>query len=757
MGGSSLRPKSTAAHEPAPHFIPEFFVDPPRLAHPEHASNSMVQIDTPLHKGVSTTCMPLRRDRDPPREGSGDDAATVLAARGGDWLQPGRLVLGDFRIESKLGEGGMGAVYKGRQLSLARDVAIKVLPPRLAEDEGFLERFYREAKASGALDHPNIVRGVIAGEDHGCHFFVMEFVRGENLETLLKRIQRFSVADAVKITLEVARALHHAHSHAIIHRDIKPSNIMVTPDGQVKLLDLGLAKALDDDLGLTQVGDMAGTPAYMPPEQARNAKAADARCDIFALGATLYVMVTGKKPFAGNTTIAVLESQERGAYQPALPFNTEVTEQLDTMIRKMLAPDPARRFQTAAELIDALEKTGLASAHLAFEAPTRLGPAPSVVAPRGKRPAPVAELSDRDAEQPTRPAAAPPHEAEQPTRLAQVTDRRSTEPAGLAGLSDRGEAEPTRLARVSEAVSDEPRRPAVVGVYAEPHVKTRTTRAAGRRLLVSGVLTLAVLGGGYVVWELYRPLEEQKDIRMQTPQAGAEQSGAMQSATAPPSSSPLIDVGPVDTVLARAMQQLASDRLEEARATLAQALEAHPRDQEIERPLRELESGALVLFQYQTPEQTSSVTPLWSASGVTLTSRDNYRFAIIPGRQCFLYAFQRDQQPSVSRLFPNPQFSTQSNPLPAGRLYWLPADAREERSWLHLDTSVGEEQVYFVAVTKPLRDPEDLERQLKYGGDRILETMKRDLELFLENGGAPGQACFADAGSAAKVFQFSHR
>ena len=274
--------------------------------------------------------------------------------------------VGDYHLTKKLGEGGMGTVFKAHQVSMDRDVALKVLPKHLAKNPGFVERFYREARASAKLDHPNIVRGIDVGEDKGFHYFAMEFIDGESVDKHLERSGKLSVGDAVKIGIDVAHALEHAHSKGMVHRDIKPDNIMVTRSGQIKLADLGLAKATDDDSGLTQTGSGFGTPYYMPPEQALNAKYVYNRSDIYALGATLYHLVTGKVPYDGETAVEVLTAKKEGRHSPARRLNADVPEILDLVIDKMMHKDPKTRYQNAADVIAALEKTDCASAKLSW-------------------------------------------------------------------------------------------------------------------------------------------------------------------------------------------------------------------------------------------------------------------------------------------------------------------------------------------------------------------------------------------------------
>ena len=207
--------------------------------------------------------------------------------------------LGDFKIVKKLGQGGMGEVYLAHQISLDRDVALKVMAKQFSSQETFVKRFKREAQTMAKLDHPHIVRGYAVGEDQGLLFLAMELIKGKSMQDWMEKLGKLSVGDALHVTLIVADALKHAHEINMIHRDIKPDNILVTDKGLVKVSDMGLAKAMDEDMSMTQSGTGLGTPYYMPPEQARNAKHVDHRSDIYALGCTLYHFVSGKLPFAG--------------------------------------------------------------------------------------------------------------------------------------------------------------------------------------------------------------------------------------------------------------------------------------------------------------------------------------------------------------------------------------------------------------------------------------------------------------------------
>ncbi|HYV37079.1 MAG TPA: serine/threonine-protein kinase, partial [Gemmataceae bacterium] len=272
--------------------------------------------------------------------------------------------LGNYRILRRLGDGGMGTVFLGYHESDQRQVAIKVLPEHLAGNQTAIDRFYREAKSGALLNHANIVRILAIGQEQatGRHYLVMEYVDGPSAQELLQRTGRLTVGDAVHLILDIARALEHAHSRNVIHRDIKPANILVTQSGLAKLTDLGLAKRTDEASHLTAARQGFGTPYYMPYEQAMNAKYADGRSDIYALGATLYHLVAGEVPFQGANHLEVVDKKNVGEYPLASSYNPAVPAKLNSILARMLARDPADRYQTASELIVELERSELSAA-----------------------------------------------------------------------------------------------------------------------------------------------------------------------------------------------------------------------------------------------------------------------------------------------------------------------------------------------------------------------------------------------------------
>ena len=277
-----------------------------------------------------------------------------------DSLDPSVRMIGKCRIEHEIGRGGMGAVYLGHHTRLDVPVAVKVLPPHIAEsDPEFVHRFVREARLAARIRHPNIVSvlDVDQEQETGQYYIVQEYVAGGSLKDLLDE-GPMETDRATEIVLGVAEALNAAAKYDIIHRDIKPDNIMLTTDGTAKLADLGLAKSTTDDAGMTMTSAVMGTPAYMAPEQVESTSSVDARADIYSLGATFYHMVTGKRPFSGPTPASIMLKHLQEPLSAVRDVKADVPEPVAAIIEKMLAKNPAERFQTAAELVTALKSVG---------------------------------------------------------------------------------------------------------------------------------------------------------------------------------------------------------------------------------------------------------------------------------------------------------------------------------------------------------------------------------------------------------------
>lgn len=261
-----------------------------------------------------------------------------------------------YRILSKLGSGAMATVFKARQMSLDRMVAIKVLPKRLSENAEYVERFYKEGKAAAKLNHANIVQAFDVGESGGYHYFVMEYVKGHTLHDELAGGKVFPEAEALQIIIQIAKALEHAHKQGLIHRDVKPKNIMMTDEGIAKLADMGLARGVADaQAAQAEAGRAFGTPYYISPEQIRGELHIDFRADIYSLGATLYHLVTGRVPFEAATPAAVMHKHLKEALIPPDHINTQLSAGLGEVVEVMMAKDRNRRYASTSDLLLDLE------------------------------------------------------------------------------------------------------------------------------------------------------------------------------------------------------------------------------------------------------------------------------------------------------------------------------------------------------------------------------------------------------------------
>ena len=278
-------------------------------------------------------------------------------------LEAAQHTLGRYRLLRLLGRGGMSEVYLGYDMQAGAPLALKVLSESLAGDPVQVDRFRREATLTNRLRHPNLIRGLDQGVDAstGRLYFAMEFIDGPSAQTRLDSSRRLAVSDVVHIGLAIAKALEYLHARNYVHRDIKPDNILLSPDGEAKLADLGLVRWVEKDVTqLTASDDAFGTSYYMPLEQALNAHFVDGRSDIFALGATLYHLLTGRVPFPGDNHREIMRMKEAGHYTPPSLLDSQVPASLERTLQRMLEAKPRARYQTASEVVVALERTKLA-------------------------------------------------------------------------------------------------------------------------------------------------------------------------------------------------------------------------------------------------------------------------------------------------------------------------------------------------------------------------------------------------------------
>jgi serine/threonine-protein kinase len=322
---------------------------------------------------------------------AGAQGARALAREliGRDWITPyqinqlfqGRgaeLVLGPYVLLERLGEGGMGQVFKARHVKLRRVVALKVIRPQRLAKEDAVRRFHREIRTAAQLSHPNIVMAYDADEANGTHFFAMEYVAGVDLASLVKAQGPLAVDLACDYARQAALGLQHAHERGMVHRDVKPHNLLLTRQGVVKVLDLGLARLTqpgeDKPSSVqTKTGVVMGTPDYIAPEQARDSRAADTRSDLYSLGCVLYQLLSGRVPFPTGSVTEKLLHHVMDEPTPLRELRRDVHSAVAAVVHKLMAKCPEDRFQTPSEAAAAL-----AAAALRTTEPSALPPVPAV-------------------------------------------------------------------------------------------------------------------------------------------------------------------------------------------------------------------------------------------------------------------------------------------------------------------------------------------------------------------------------------------
>jgi len=314
------------------------------------------------------------------------------------------LVLGNYVILDKIGEGGMGQVFKARHRRMERVVAVKVLPEAAMSSPEAVQRFQREVKAAARLSHPNIVTAYDADEAGGVHFLVMEYVEGKDLASVVADRGTLSVDRAVDYVRQAAKGLKYAHGQSVVHRDVKPANLLLDQAGTVKILDLGIARVREEpgsadataDARLTREGAVMGTVDFMSPEQGLNTKNADARSDVYSLGCTLFWLLVGEPMYGGDTLMAKLLAHREQPVPSLRHLRGDVPPSLDTLFRRMVAKKPIDRQQSMTEVLADLSTCG------ATKGSGGVRPAPA--------PRPTAETVDRPATTRTLPPAARPPE-----------------------------------------------------------------------------------------------------------------------------------------------------------------------------------------------------------------------------------------------------------------------------------------------------------------------------------------------------------
>jgi eukaryotic-like serine/threonine-protein kinase len=265
----------------------------------------------------------------------------------------GAILSGRYRLEAKLGSGGMSTVYLASDETLERRVAVKVMHREMSDQPDQLERFRREARAVAQLSHPNVVAVIDAGEDGGYPYIVFEYVEGETLKQRIDRLGRLPVDEATAYAIEIGRGLAAAHARRMVHRDVKPQNVLIDPEGRAKVTDFGIARTLESD-GLTKTGRVLGTTDYVSPEQAMG-HGVDLRSDIYSLGVLLYEMLTGDVPFQAETVVGVAMKHVNEEMPDVQALRPEVSNTLAAVIERSTAKDPTRRYASMAAFLSDLE------------------------------------------------------------------------------------------------------------------------------------------------------------------------------------------------------------------------------------------------------------------------------------------------------------------------------------------------------------------------------------------------------------------
>ncbi len=264
----------------------------------------------------------------------------------------GTVLSGRYRLEAKLGSGGMSTVYLARDTTLDRPVAVKVMHREMSEQADQLERFRQEARAVAKLSHPNVVSVIDAGEDGGYPYIVFEYVEGETLKARINRVGPLDVQEALAYAIEIARGLTVAHARKMVHRDIKPQNVLIDAEGRAKLTDFGISRQLEQD-GMTATGRVLGTTDYVAPEQAMG-RGTDQRSDIYALGVVLYEMFTGEVPFAADSQVGVAMKHVNEELPDVQAMRPELSAASALVVERATAKDPAKRYADIGEMIDDL-------------------------------------------------------------------------------------------------------------------------------------------------------------------------------------------------------------------------------------------------------------------------------------------------------------------------------------------------------------------------------------------------------------------
>ncbi|MBW2644790.1 MAG: protein kinase, partial [Deltaproteobacteria bacterium] len=288
-----------------------------------------------------------------PLSSSQSDEATKTIETSREEMTRGTKLADRYEIIEELGKGGMGRVYRVEDTKLHQEIALKLIKPEVASDAKTIERFQNELKTARMIAHKNVCRMFDLGESDGVHFITMEFIKGEDLKSLTRKMGRLSPGQAITIAEQVCEGLSEAHRLGFVHRDLKPGNIMIDGAGNAHIMDFGIARSLEAK-GITGAGVIIGTPEYMAPEQVEG-KETDQRSDLYSLGVTLYEMLTGRVPFEGDTPFVIGVKHKSEVPRSPQEFNAEIPDDLNQIILKCLEKDKEKRYQSAEDVYSELQ------------------------------------------------------------------------------------------------------------------------------------------------------------------------------------------------------------------------------------------------------------------------------------------------------------------------------------------------------------------------------------------------------------------
>ena len=445
---------------------------------------------------------------DDQKPNSGGDLAKTLFRKGkltkfqAESIYRGKgkgLVLGDYVVLDRIGAGGMGEVYQAEHRRMKRRVAVKVLPKELTKTPNAVQRFEREVEAAAKLIHPNVVTAFDAGEAAGVHFLVMEFVKGQDLAALVQEHGPLDIPTALDYTLQSARGLEYAHGEGVVHRDIKPSNLLLDEKGTVKILDMGLARFVNDVAGdeptaaggLTQSGQVMGTVDYMSPEQATNTKSADKPADIYSLGATLYFLLTNRAMYGGETLVEKIMAHRDQPIPSLRADRKDVSRALDETFRAMVAKTPALRQKSMTQVIEELERC--------LPAGSVKKPSPSS-APSSRQTT-AAETLDFAATTAAQPGMAPTQAAPAPTRSIQAP--RPVQPKRRVAAPERSKKRQSQWDSAVKAADRDYKRRHNIGWFNKIRSLLGKTAGLVVGLMVVVAVGIAVYFGVTKVWRNY--------------------------------------------------------------------------------------------------------------------------------------------------------------------------------------------------------------------------------------------------------------